>query len=276
MDWLKSISAPFQSLSKRRTEIKQEKYEKNKLRKIIKYSEKYGVKKYEDYNFGSDDQKNSYLELLMKNILKDKVSMLGEHKLDTLRYCTEECLKNNIDGDIIETGVWKGGATIYLAGILKANGNCDKKVFVADSFDGLPPPDEEKYPLDKGAKHHELRHLAISLEDVKTNFKSFDLLGDNIVFVKGFFEDSLKTANIGKLSVLRLDGDMYGSTMTVLKQLYHKLEVGGYLILDDWLLKGAREALLDFNEKMGIQEDIYQDFSGVFWKKTMATEEPDW
>ncbi len=101
MDWIKSISAPLQFLSERRTEKKQEKYEKNKVRKIVKYAEKYGVKKYEDYNFGSDDHKNSYLELLKKNIQKDKVSMLGEHKLDTLRYCTEECLKNNIDGDIM-------------------------------------------------------------------------------------------------------------------------------------------------------------------------------
>lgn len=275
MDWLKSVSAPLHYLSQRRAERKRAKYERNKLKKIIKFSEKYGVKKHQDYNFGEDHQKNEYLERLKNKILKDKVSMLGKHKLDTLRYCTEECLKNNIDGDIIETGVWRGGATIYLAGILKANGNSNKKVFVADSFDGLPPPDEEKYPLDSGAKHHMLRDLAISLEQVKTNFKSFDLLGDNIVFVEGFFEDSLKTAPIGKLSVLRLDGDMYGSTMTVLRQLYHKLEVGGYLILDDWLLTGARQALLDFRAEMGIQEDIYEDFSGVFWKKTMATGKPE-
>ena len=266
----------FRVLSKRQAEKKQEKYEKNKIKKIIKFSKKHGIEKFDEYDFGSDEQKNSYLDELKNRIMKDKVSMLGSHKLDTLRYCTEDCLKNGVDGDLIETGVWKGGATIYLAGILKANGNSDKNVYVADSFDGLPPPDEEKYPLDKGATHHTLRHLAISLEQVQDNFRTFDLLGDNVVFVKGFFEDSLKTANIGKLSILRLDGDMYGSTMTVLKQLYHQLEVGGYLILDDWLLRGAREALLDFREKMGIRETMYEDFSGIFWKKTMATEAPDW
>lgn len=75
-----------------------------------------------------------------------------------------------------------------------------------------------------------------------------------------------------KLAVLRLDGDMYGSTMTVLEQLYHKLEIGGYLILDDWLISGARQALLVFRERLGIKEALYEDFSGVFWKKTMATD----
>ena len=203
--------------------------------------------------------------------MDQQVSMLGEQKLDTLRYCTEECLRSGIAGDIIETGVWKGGATIYLAGILKAHKVTSKKVFAADSFEGLPRPDEEKWPQDKGGKHYTRDDLAISLEEVQANFKRFDLLSDNVIFVKGFFEDSLRTANIDKLSILRLDGDMYGSTMTVLRQLYHKLEVGGYLILDDWLLTGAREALLDFRDQVGIKEELYQDFSGVFWKKSMET-----
>ena len=264
----------FETLLEVREKRKQQKYERNKLKKIAFFSEKYGVKEYGSYNFQQGDQEDEYLNSLKKKILEERVSMLPEHKLDTLRYCTENCIKNGIPGDIIETGVWKGGATIYLAGVLKAHGNTDKKVYVADSFEGLPPPDEEKWPLDKGAKHHNRKDLAISLEEVKSNFEQFDLLSDNIVFVKGFFEDSLKTVNFDKLSILRLDGDMYGSTMTVLEQLYHKLEIGGYLILDDWLIKGAREALLDFRNKLRIKEPLYEDFSGVFWKKTMKTEPP--
>jgi hypothetical protein len=65
---------------------------------------------------------------------------------------------------------------------------------------------------------------------------------------------------------------MYGSTMTVLEQPYHKLSVGGFLILDDWLLSGARQALLDFRDRVGITEPLYQDFSGVYWQKTKKTE----
>jgi len=278
MDWLKknTSSSLMHSFSQWKAERKKNKYNRRKRKKIALYAEKYGIQKFKEYRFDSANQDRIDLDLLKKNLLENKITMLGAHKLDTLRFCIEDCLKNAIDGDIIETGVWKGGATIYMAGILKKNGDTTKKLFVADSFEGLPPPDEEKWPQDKGDTHHTQDQLAISLEEVKENFKSFGLYADNIVFVKGFFEDSLKTANIEKLSVLRLDGDMYGSTMTVLKQLYHKLEVGGYLILDDWLLKGAREALLDFREKMGIREVIYEDFSGVFWKKTHSTDEPDW
>ena len=128
----------------------------------------------------------------------------------------------------------------------------------------------EKYPLDKGDTHHTRDDLAVSLEEVKENFRRFDLLSEQIVFIKGYFEDSLKTAEIDRLALLRLDGDMYGSTMTVLEQLYDKLEVGGYLILDDWLLKGAREALLDFRQKAEINEEMYQDYSGVFWRKNRS------
>jgi len=261
-------------ISERRALWKQARYERNKLVKIDYYAEKYAVKKSDKYQFGTDNLKDLYLDLLKKSILNDKVSMLGGHKLDTLRYCTEDCLRNNIQGDIIETGVWKGGATIYLAGILKAHGNTDKKVFVADSFEGLPPPDAGKWPQDKGDVSYKRTDLAISADDVKDNFRKFNLLSENIIFIKGFFETSLQSADIQKLAILRLDGDMYGSTMTVLEQLYHKLEIGGYLILDDWLIKGARTALLDFRERMGIKEDLYEDFSGVFWKKSAATEVP--
>jgi hypothetical protein len=264
----------IQKMSEKRNLKKRERYVKNKLAKINHFSEKYGVKKFYEYRFGTSDLKDLYLDLLKKSILNDEVSMLGEHKLDTLRYCTEDCLKNNIQGDIIETGVWKGGATIYLAGILKAHGNTDKKVFVADSFEGLPPPDATKWPQDKGDTSYKRTDLAISVQDVKDNFRKFNLLSENIIFIKGFFEHSLQSADIQKLAILRLDGDMYGSTMTVLEQLYHKLEVGGYLILDDWLISGARQALLDFRERIGIQEDLYEDFSGIFWKKTVMTELP--
>ncbi|MEJ2136476.1 MAG: TylF/MycF/NovP-related O-methyltransferase [Desulfofustis sp.] len=249
----------------------EKRYDIRKLKKIARYAKKYGVRSADSYRFQSDTPESDYLDSLKRRILKEQVSMLGEHKLDTLRYCVEDCLTRGVAGDIIETGVWKGGATIYLAGILKAHGDASRRVLVADSFEGLPRPDVKKWPRDKGGKHYKREDLAISLEEVRANFKRFNLLSDKVIFVKGFFEDSLQNVNIEKLSVLRLDGDMYGSTMTVLMQLYHKLEVGGYLILDDWLLAGAREALLDFRRKVGIREELYQDYSGVFWKKSMTT-----
>ena len=259
----------------KKSEHNQGKYEKSKRKKISRYAKKYGVKEWGNYTFSRGTPEDLYLESLKRDLIEQKLTMLGKQKLDTLRFCIEDVLKQSIPGDIIETGVWKGGATIYAAGILKAHRDIQKKVFVADSFAGLPRPDAQKYPQDKGGTHHTRKDLAVGLEEVKDNFSRFDLLSKQVVFIRGFFEVSLQSADIEKLSVLRLDGDMYGSTMTVLKQLYHKLEIGGYLILDDWLLTGARKALLDFCSQIGIEEEMYQDYSGVFWKKSMPTVTPE-
>ena len=151
--------------------------------------------------------------------------------------------------------------------ILKTYGDTKRKVFVADSFEGLPPPDE-RYPADKGDMHHTCKQLAISKEEVESNFKKYDLLDDKVVFIKGFFVYSLPTAPIDKLAILRMDGDMYSSTIQVFELLYDKLSIGGYLIIDDYALPGCRKAVTDFREKRGITEEMYQiDYSGVFWKK---------
>lgn len=194
-------------------------------------------------------------------------TMIGRKRMENIRHCLQDVLKNNIEGDLIETGVWRGGACIFMKGILKAY-NSDKKVFVADSFEGLPPPDP-KYPADRGDTHHTIKILAVSLEEVNQNFKRYDLLDENVVFIKGFFEHSIPIAPIDKLSILRLDGDMYSSTIQVLECLYHKVSVGGYIIVDDWCIPNCRAAVNDFRQSRNITDEIINiDGTGVFWKKT--------
>ena len=152
--------------------------------------------------------------------------------------------------------------------ILKAHGIKDRKVFVADSFQGLPKPDEEKYPVDKGDLHHIHTVLAISKSEVEKNFRRYGLLDDQVVFLKGWFKDTLSIAPIDKLAVLRLDGDMYGSTIEVLKTLYPKLSKGGFCIIDDYALKGCRQAVDDFRNAEGIKIPLQEvDWSGCWWRK---------
>lgn len=195
-------------------------------------------------------------------------TMIGRKRLNNIRFCIEHCIKNNIEGDVIETGVWRGGATIFMKAILEAY-ESSKKVYVADSFEGLPPPDENKYPLDKNDPHHTYSNLAISLEKVQENFKSYDLLDSNVVFVKGFFENTIPSLKIDKLCVLRLDGDMYGSTIVVLDSLYDSVSVGGFIIIDDWTLPSCHQAVLDFLNKRNINPTIIPiDKMGVFWCKS--------
>ena len=169
-------------------------------------------------------------------------TMIGMKRLDNLQSCVETVLADKVEGDLIETGVWRGGATILMKACLHARGDTRRRVFVADSFQGLPPPDLEKYPEDAGDRHFKLEHLAVSEEQVRANFERYGLLDERVVFLKGWFKDTLASAPIDKLAVMRLDGDMYESTMDALGPLYPKLSEGGFCIIDDYALPGCRKA----------------------------------
>ena len=197
-------------------------------------------------------------------------TMIGALRMNNIQHCVETCLADGVEGDLIETGVWRGGATIFMKGILEAHGVKDRKVFVADSFEGLPKPNEQLYPADKGDQHHTVPFLAVSLDQVIDNFKKYNLLDNSVVFIKGFFEDSIKDAPIDKLAVLRLDGDMYSSTIVVLEHLYPKVSKGGFIIVDDYCLKGCNQAVHDYRAKHGITDEItIIDACGAFWRKSM-------
>jgi len=197
-------------------------------------------------------------------------TMIGLKRLDNLQTCVEDVLSNNVPGDLVETGVWRGGATIFMRAILKAYGVADRRVWVADSFEGLPPPRPEQYPRDAGDVHHTYEQLAISLDVVKANFERYGLLDRQVAFLKGWFRDTLPHAPIRKLAVLRLDGDMYESTMDALVHLYPKLSVGGYLIVDDYgCIPSCREAVHDYRGSYGITDEIlWIDWTGVYWRRS--------
>ena len=144
----------------------------------------------------------------------------------------------------------------------------DRKVFVADSFEGLPKADVKKYPDDKGDKHHIHNFLAVSKEEVENNFRKYDLLDEQVVFLKGWFKNTLTNAPIEKLSILRLDGDMYGSTMESLKNLYPKLSKSGFCIIDDYVIRGCQLAVKDYRKKHQINSEIREiDWASIYWRK---------
>ena len=194
---------------------------------------------------------------------------IGLHRLDNIQRCMEMLLADGIPGDFIETGVWRGGATILMRGVLKAHGIEDRKVWVADSFKGLPVPDTQRYPLDKGWTSWTGK-MAVSVEEVQKNFARYDLLNDQVRFLPGWFRDTLPTAPIGPLALIRLDGDLYESTMDALTHLYPKLSPGGYLIVDDYALGSCRQAVADYRERHGINEPIETiDWMGAFWRRNL-------
>ena len=195
-------------------------------------------------------------------------SMIGTKRLNNIQFCIEEVVKNGVEGDFIETGVWRGGACIF-AKVLFNMLDESRTVWVADSFEGLPSPNIELYPDDAGDDHFSLEQLRISKEQVQENFKRFNVLDDKVKFLKGWFKDTLPNAPIEKLAIVRLDGDMYESTMDGLVNLYHKLSPGGFLIIDDYgTIPYCKKAVHDFRDKHGITEEIINiDGSGHFWQK---------
>lgn len=197
-------------------------------------------------------------------------SMIGPHRLRNLRDLVERTLTENVPGDYIETGVWRGGACILMRGVLAAHGVRDRRVIVADSFEGLPKPDAA-YPADKRDRLFAFEELAVSVEQVRRNFAAYELLDDQVVFLKGFFKDTLPTLPAdARFALIRLDGDMYESTMDALGNLYGKLSPGGFAIIDDYGgLQNCRKAVHDYLDRHGLRVEIHKiDDSGVWWQKS--------
>ncbi len=197
-------------------------------------------------------------------------TMVGLKRLANVRTCVETILDDDVPGDLIETGVWRGGATIFMRAILKARGVNDRVVWAADSFAGLPAPDTIRYPSDEGITLHRFPQLAVPLERVQENFRRYGLLDEQVRFLKGWFRDTLPAAPIERLAILRLDGDLYESTIQALDGLYHKLSVGGFVIVDDYgNVAACRAAVDDFRAEHGIVDAIQPiDWGGVFWRRS--------
>ncbi len=195
-------------------------------------------------------------------------SMIGRRRLENVEACLEVIRRENVPGDVIECGVWRGGAVIFMRGYFAAHNDEDRTVWVADSFEGLPVPTlRQDEGLDLSRSRYPM--LAIDLGTVQDLFRRYDLLDDQVRFLQGWFKDTLPAAPIETLSLLRLDGDLYESTMDALDALYHKVAVGGFVIVDDYgALSPCKQATNDFRTRHNILDPIQQvDWTGVFWRK---------
>jgi len=196
-------------------------------------------------------------------------TMIGIARLDNIRELVDDVLRREVPGDLIEAGAWRGGATIYMRAILKANGVADRAVWVADSFQGLPPPNPEEYPANEGLDLSGVPELAVSREQVEANFARYDLLDGQVRFLEGWFKDTLPDAPIDELAILRIDADLYESTTDAMRSLYPKLASGGYVIIDDYgAIPACKKATHDYRAAHGITEPIEViDWMGVYWRK---------
>ena len=195
-------------------------------------------------------------------------SMIGLRRMNNLQACIETVLADRVSGDLMETGVWRGGAVIFMRGVLKAHGVTDRLVWAADSFAGLPAPDLETYPVDAAWDVH-AGGASVSLQTVQRNFERYSLLDHQVRFLPGWFKDTLPGAPISRLAVLRLDGDLYQSTWEALTYLYPKVSPGGFVIVDDYDLETCRQATQDYRSTYHVIEPVIDiDGNGVYWRKS--------
>ena len=195
-------------------------------------------------------------------------TMIGRRRLEHLEWCVTTALDEGVAGDLMECGVWRGGACLLMKAVLDLRGGRDRNVWLADSFAGLPPPSQpEDQGLDLSREH--FPSLAVSRQRVERAFADFGLLDARVRFLPGFFADTLAGCAVEHLAVLRLDGDLYSSTMQALEALYDRVSSGGFVIIDDYGGLGQCAQAVDaFRSARGIDAPISMiDWTGAFWRK---------
>ena len=223
-----------------------------------------------------DDEFRFTMHRVSHYVESNAVSMIPLARFDNMQKCIGDTLRDNIPGDLIETGVWRGGAAIFMRAVLKAYSVTDRLVWAADSFEGLPEPDPDKFPLEAQVQSGPViqkayKNLAVGLDEVKRNFAAFGMLDDQVRFLKGWFKDTLPTAPTGALSLMRLDGDFYESTRDSLNSLYDRLSIGGFVILDDygedsWTY--CRRAVDEFRSERNIEDPLIAvDSRCSYWRR---------
>jgi len=196
------------------------------------------------------------------------MTMVGLVRLDDLQECIETVVADDVPGDVIEAGTWRGGASILMRATLNSLGATDRTVWLADSFRGFPEPDREAYPEDRRIDFSDRDFIAVPEEQVRRHFARFGCL-EGVEFVPGFFEDTMPEMETGSWSLVRLDGDSYEATMVTLSRLYPGLSKGGYLVIDDYgALPECSRAVQEYREANGITEPIERiDWTGARWRK---------
>lgn len=200
-------------------------------------------------------------------LMSSEFTMVSLERFKNISTIIETVIKEKINGDLVECGTWKGGTLAFMMKILDEHKIYDKKVYGFDSFEGLPKPNLE---LDGSHSHGWEGALKASIEDCLRAIEKVNV-SENIryEFIKGFFKDTLPKNNLNVISVLRLDGDWYDSTMDCLNHLYDKVENGGFIIIDDYgHWEGCKKAVDEFRIRRNITSELIQtDYTEFWWRK---------
>jgi O-methyltransferase len=187
--------------------------------------------------------------------------MVGHLRLHNIRKVLESVVKNDVPGDFVEAGAWRGGACIYAKAVLEVLGEGQKrKVYAMDAFEPLP------------GTYEAADYLSVDIEAVRHNFEKYGLLDDNVKLVKGMFSKTVPelAASGNPIAVLRIDGNTYEAYQDTMYLLYKLIPIGGFVIFDDLGTHlGVQKFWIDFKKEQNLPEAmIFIDDNSAFFQKT--------
>lgn len=197
-------------------------------------------------------------------------TMVGLHGLTHVERIAEEIFAFGISGDFVDAGVWRGGCGILMRAMHHAFGETHRQVWVADSFAGVPVATSEpdlRMNIDLSEKCYPW--MSSSLQAVQDTFATYELLDSGVRFLPGLFSNTLPEAPIDKIALLRIDGDLYTSTLDCLEALYDRVSNGGFIIVDDYgAFSACREAVDVFRSARGITAPlVHVNWTIIHWRK---------
>jgi len=201
--------------------------------------------------------------------VKPRFTMVKNKNLINLYHLVQEADRLNLPGDIVECGVWNGGSAAFMA-VAHAEGPNPRlrTLWLFDSFEGLPRPDERDGEEERKAYFEEWNKGDI--EKVKQVFKKMGLGLEKVKIVPGWFEQTLTTTPVGPIALLHIDADWYSSVKMALEAFYDRVVPEGFVILDDYgYWKGCTQALQDFlfeHEKAQVRIEPMGRDGGYFQK----------
>ena len=206
------------------------------------------------------------MKKLYNDLWNGVYTLIDKPRFNTIDIVSKIIEAENVKGDIVECGVWRGGMSVYLAYTFP-----ERTIWVADSFEGFQNNGEGDYVFEGHERHQrdfDRAHagavragmsISIGLDEVKGVFKHFGLEGDDkIEYLKGWVCNTLdpKTCPIKEIALLRVDVDAYAATLEVLENTYDKVPSGGFVVFDDSALHECQAAITKFKETRGIVFDL--------------------
>jgi hypothetical protein len=214
------------------------------------------VKAYKDILPNEKPDDRAYVDIFDTVAQYTMTSQDGLETTYSLFQAVKYIVENNIPGDMVECGVWRGGSMMLIAHALKHFGDVSRKLFLYDTFAGMTEPDDIDIDFDNKAmkpvwSKAKSEGMVIgwggAVDNVRTNLLSTGYPYERMHFIAGDVLQTIPATLPSRIALLRLDTDWYKSTLHELQHLYDLIVPHGVLIIDDYgWCRGARQATDEF------------------------------